>query len=35
MKGATAEPLASTIKPPNITIIKRMGISQNFFRTLM
>src|SRR5262245_64916056 len=33
MKGATAEPLVSTIRPPNITIMTKMGISQYFLRT--
>ena len=32
MKGAIAEPLVSTIRPPKMTIIMKMGISQYFFR---
>src|SRR5438309_178962 len=35
MNGATAEPLVRMIKPPNTTIITRMGSSQNFLRTRM
>jgi hypothetical protein len=33
MNGATAEPLLSTTRPPNTTIINRTGSSQNFLRT--
>jgi len=33
MNGATALPFVSTIKPPNSTIMNRIGRSQNFFRT--
>ena len=32
MKGAIAEPLVSTIRPPKNSIIMKMGISQYFFR---
>src|SRR5258708_5524089 len=35
MKGAIAEPLVSTIKPPKITIMIRIGSSQNFLRSRM
>ena len=35
MKGATADPCVSTIKPPNIKNTKNMGRSQNFFLTFM
>src|SRR4051812_8483909 len=34
MKGAMAEPWASTIRPPNRTSMTSIGRSQNFFRTL-
>src|SRR5690242_15162872 len=33
MKGATAVPSASTIKPPKTSSISTIGTSQNFFRT--
>ena len=33
MKGAIAELWVSTIKPPKMTIIMRMGINQYFFRS--
>src|ERR1041385_3932827 len=33
MNGATAEPLVSTTRPPNRTIIKKIGSSQYFLRT--
>src|SRR5437899_933082 len=33
MKGATAEPCASRISPPNTSSMSRIGASQNFFRT--
>src|SRR5262245_16268682 len=33
MKGATAEPLVSTISPPKMTIMTKIGASQYFFRT--
>ena len=32
MNGATAEPCVSTISPPKMTIITRIGRSQNFLR---
>src|SRR5229473_835039 len=35
MNGAIAEPLVSTIRPPKITIMIRIGSSQNFLRSLM
>src|SRR5262252_10709113 len=35
MNGAMAEPLVSTIRPPKITIMIRIGRSQNFLRSLM
>src|SRR4051812_23536725 len=35
MKGATAEPLVRTTKPPKITAITTMGSSQNLRRTFM
>src|SRR5262245_65774254 len=35
MNGAMAEPLVSTIRPPKITIMIRLGSSQNFFRSFM
>src|SRR6188768_2691224 len=35
MNGAIAEPLVSTTRPPNTTIMIRIGSSQNFFRTRM
>src|ERR1700755_774496 len=35
MKGATAEPLVRITRPPNTTIITRIGSSQNFLRTRM
>src|ERR1700682_6451352 len=35
MKGATTEPLVSTTRPPNTTIMMRIGVSQNFFLTRM
>jgi len=35
MKGATALPCASTIRPPKITIIIMIGINQNFFLLTM
>src|SRR3954462_11132112 len=35
MKGATAEPLVRITRPPNTTIITRIGNSQNFLRTRM
>src|SRR3954452_6280583 len=35
MNGAIAEPLVRTTSPPNTTIMIRIGISQNFFRTRM
>src|SRR5690606_1317743 len=34
-KGATAEPLVSTISPPNSAMTRRIGSSQNFLRTRM
>src|SRR5262249_42044571 len=34
MKGATAEPLVSTISPPKTAMTMKTGNSQNFFRTL-
>src|SRR5581483_12463197 len=33
--GAIAEPLVSTIRPPKITIMIRIGSSQNFLRSRM
>ena len=33
MNGAIAEPLVSTIRPPKMTIMMKIGISQYFFRT--
>src|SRR5262245_34844682 len=33
MKGATAEPLVSTMRPPNSAIMTKMGISKYFLRT--
>src|ERR1700691_5561774 len=33
MKGATAEPFASTSRPPNIAITRKTGSSQYFLRT--
>src|SRR5664279_2706389 len=33
MNGAIAEPFVSTTSPPKITIMIRIGSSQNFFRT--
>src|SRR5713226_292633 len=35
MNGATAEPCASTIRPPRITITSRIGMSQYFLRVRM
>src|SRR6266446_9363321 len=35
MNGAIAEPLVSTIRPPKITIMIRIGSSQNFLRSLI
>src|SRR5260370_4558328 len=35
MNGAMAEPLVSTIRPPKITIMIRIGNSQNFLRSRM
>src|SRR3954466_2855427 len=35
MKGATAEPLVRITRPPNTTIITRIGSSQNFLRARM
>jgi hypothetical protein len=35
MNGAIAEPLVSTTRPPNTTIMIMIGSSQNFFRTRM
>src|SRR5690242_10731448 len=35
MKGATAEPLTSTATLPNVSIMTRIGRSQNFLRTRM
>ena len=35
MNGAIAEPLVSTIRPPKITIMIRIGNSQNFLRSRM
>src|SRR6266545_4297880 len=32
MNGATAEPLASTIKPPSTTMTSKIGINQYFLR---
>jgi hypothetical protein len=33
MKGATAEPWVSMIRPPKMTIMMKMGNSQYFLRT--
>src|SRR6516165_1112294 len=33
MKGATAEPLVSTMSPPKMTIMMKIGANQYFFRT--
>src|SRR5262245_54106505 len=33
MKGAIAEPLVRTMRPPKIAIMTKMGTSQYFFRT--
>src|SRR5690349_21662071 len=35
MKGATTEPLVSTIRPPKMVISTKTGRSQNFFRAIM
>src|SRR5476651_2765948 len=35
MNGAMAEPLVSTIRPPKITIMMKIGSSQNFLRSRM
>src|SRR5476649_2127770 len=35
MNGAMAEPLVSTIRPPNTTIMIMIGSSQNFLRSRM
>ena len=35
MKGATAEPLVRTMSPPKAAMTKKIGSSQNFFRTRM
>src|SRR5471032_2589955 len=35
MNGAMAEPLVSTIRPPKITIMMKIGSSQNFLRSFM
>src|SRR6185437_14195127 len=35
MNGAMAEPLVNTIRPPNTTIMIRIGNSQNFLRSRM
>src|ERR1041385_1967664 len=35
MKGATTEPLVSTINPPKMVISTSTGTSQNFFRASM
>lgn len=34
MKGATAEPLDKTTRPPNAIIITKIGINQNFLRAI-
>ncbi len=33
MNGAIAVPLVSTMRPPKMTIMMKIGISQYFFRT--
>jgi hypothetical protein len=33
MNGAIAEPCVKMISPPKITIMSKMGMSQNFLRT--